>query len=89
MLEPTDLVVAKTLIRVIGVLTVAARPNNSLEAASLLDKVMAFVIKNNKAIDDRITQLTGEVTEEMLAEIEGTAVSNLDREPRTGAGSLD
>jgi len=88
MLEPTDLVVAKTLIRVLGVLAVLAKDDN-LEAASFIEDALAIVIKNNQAVGERINQLTDEVTQEILAEVEGTAVSNLDREPRTGAGSLD
>jgi len=89
MLEPTDLVIAKTLIRVLGILAVALKPNDPLEGSALLDGIITHVVGNNKAVDERITQLTDEVTKELLAEIKGEAFSILDREPRTGAGSLD
>lgn len=96
MLQPTDRVVAKTLVKIIGFY--AALSMEPKHAAEILKIAEELVIADNEELRSAIRVVQREVIEELKAEAAGMASPNTQpyplnadqpREPRTATGSLD
>lgn len=76
MLQPTDRVIAKVLLRVIKKLT-TDRGGSPLEAAFVLSAYTQNIVGNNPPVIKAIGALLREATEEDRAESEGRAYSTM------------
>ncbi len=100
MLQPTDRVIAKTLVRILGSVAQTLEPNDPIRAVTALIEATFQNTTPNVELLNAVGAIVKEVRIEMEAEANGTAVSYQSEakpsqlwddtpEPRTGAGSLD
>lgn len=86
MLEPTDRVVAKTLVRTLGFTLSLILPDaNPEDVATVIKYAQKLVVGDNPALSKAIKDIVGEVKDEMQAEQAELATSMTDQPKGVGA----